>query len=505
MQIKSFTARSTKEVLSMIKAELGPDAVILDTQEEDGLISMTAALERAPVNRTPYDAGNGRRAAPFAEQTRQAPFAEQARQASFAEQARQARSGPAQVAVRPEHARPARNAQADAAGAGLAPAASGAAVFFPSSRTSLQDSVPGPASVSPQQARAARAGAAPSPRSASPGPGVTPSPRDHAPRPDVAPSPRDHAPGPAVTPSPQSRARAETRVPEQAGRQQWQEEWSDIKQQLLAIMKPAASLDALSPRQRLAVEFLRREGVEEDALQQLCAGLHRDPSTSILVPLGGLVPICPWNSDNWPQRIQVIAGPFGAGKTTVAVRLALALRKSRPGMRICLLNADAARGNGRLLLRHYCELSDMAYKEASTTPELVVALKQGLREGFDRVIVDLPGLSRGRCLRTLLDDAGLSGPADAGPESPAVHLALSPHYMEIHAVLERYRTAHRSGIVWTKLDEAEHFGRMVNVGAATGLPVSALSFGPGLGNSLAPVKENMLWRLLFKREMPLGA
>jgi flagellar biosynthesis protein FlhF len=39
----------------------------------------------------------------------------------------------------------------------------------------------------------------------------------------------------------------------------------------------------------------------------------------------------------------------------------------------------------------------------------------------------------------------------------------------------------------------------------TGLPVSALSFGPGLGNSLAPARENMLWRLLFKRELPGGA
>jgi hypothetical protein len=68
MQIKSFTARSTKEVLSMIKAELGLDAVILDTQEEDGLITMTAALERATTHRTPSDAGNGRGTAPFAEQ-----------------------------------------------------------------------------------------------------------------------------------------------------------------------------------------------------------------------------------------------------------------------------------------------------------------------------------------------------------------------------------------------------------------------------------------------------
>jgi flagellar biosynthesis protein FlhF len=486
----------------MIKAELGPDAVILDTQEEDGLITMTAALERAPAHRTPFDAGNGRGTAPFAEQA--GLFTEQT--GLFAEQgtARRVRAQAAGPGDRAENARTAWTARTHGAlpDTAPAPAASGPAAVSPPSRASAQVSGARPAAVPFPQAGPAR-------------PGVAPSARDQVSMPAAALSPPDYAPRPGIGPSPPARARTEAyaraeardraggRVPEP--RRQWQEEWSDIKQQLMDIMKPAAFPDFLPPRQRLAVDFLRREGVEEAALQQLCAGLRGDPATSILVPLGGLVPICPWNSDNWPQRVQVIAGPFGAGKTTVAVRLALALRKIRPGIRICLLNADAARGNGRLLLRHYCELSDMAYKEASTTPELVAALKQGLREGFDRIIVDLPGLSRGRRLRTLLDDAGLADLTGAGPDGLAVHLALSPHYRDMRGIMERYRTAYRSGIVWTKLDEAEHFGQMVNVGAAAGLPVTALSFGPGLGNSLAPVKENMLWRLLFKREMPLGA
>jgi flagellar biosynthesis protein FlhF len=103
-------------------------------------------------------------------------------------------------------------------------------------------------------------------------------------------------------------------------------------------------------------------------------------------------------------------------------------------------------------------------------------------------------------LSTLLADAGFG----AGTDGPAVHLALPPHYgaLQLRTILGRYRTPHAGSIVWTKLDEAEHYGQIVNVGLATGLPESALSYGPGLGNSLAPAQSVMLWRLLFKRELP---
>lgn len=354
MQLRRFSAESAAAVLAQIKAELGPDAVILDTQEQSGVITMTAALER------------------------------------------------------PEAAMP-------------------------------------------------------------------------QPRPMTAADSQDMA------------------LP--TGWQQWHEEWSNIKGHLLSLMKPTLKLETLPPRQRLAIEFLQREGVEDDAFLDLFSKLQEDPATSILEHLGRITPIQPWGGEAWPQRVHVIAGPFGAGKTSVTIRLALALRKSMPEARICLINADATRGNGRLLLRHYSELSDMAYKEASTTMELVAALAMAHTEGFDRIFIDLPGLSRGKLLQTLLDNAGLGTSCEGGV---AVHITMPPHHGGLHmrGLLTRYQTTHAGSIIWTKLDEAEHFGQIINVAFGTRLPVSALSFGPGLGNSLLPAKEALLWRLIFKRETP---
>lgn len=354
MQLRRFSAESAAAVLAQIKTELGPEAVILDTQEQGGVITMTAALER-------------------------------------------------------------------------------------------------PAATMPQ------------------------------PRPMTAAGFQDMAPP--------------------TGWQQWHEEWSSIKGHLLSLMKPTLKLETLPPRQRLAIEFLQREGVEDDVFLDLYSKFQEDPATSILEHLGRITPVRPWGGEAWPQRVHVIAGPFGAGKTSVTIRLALALRKSMPEARICLINADATRGNGRLLLRHYSELSDMAYKEASTTMELVAALAMARTEGFDKIFIDLPGLSRGKLLQTLLDNAGLGSSCE---EEVAVHITMPPHHGGLHTrgLLARYQTTHKGSIIWTKLDEAEHFGQIINVAFGTRLPVSALSFGPGLGNSLLPAKEALLWRLIFKRETP---
>lgn len=47
MRIKSFTSGSMKEAMSLVRKELGEDAIILSTQDEsDGTVTLTAALER---------------------------------------------------------------------------------------------------------------------------------------------------------------------------------------------------------------------------------------------------------------------------------------------------------------------------------------------------------------------------------------------------------------------------------------------------------------------------
>ena len=280
------------------------------------------------------------------------------------------------------------------------------------------------------------------------------------------------------------------------GWNEWHKEWMQIKEHLFALMKPSIQPERLTPRQRVALEYLQREGVSDMVALDLYRRLLAAPGASVLESLGDMAPVRTWGLTEWEQRVHCVTGPFGAGKTTTALRLALALRKERPDLRIAFINADCHRGNGRLVLRHWAELSDFSYFEAQDAPGMEKALVAAA--GADRIFVDMPGLGREATLAECLASLGLGG------EDMATHLVLAPLHDSAHlsALLARYALTGESSLVWAKLDEAVSYGALVNVAAACGVPVSALSYGPGLRDTLAPATESLLWRLIFKRQLP---
>jgi flagellar biosynthesis protein FlhF len=274
-------------------------------------------------------------------------------------------------------------------------------------------------------------------------------------------------------------------------------EWPQIKDHLLALLKPQMNLDSLAPRQRLAMEHLEREGV--DTASQLCIfrRLKQNPDVSILKVMDSLLGVKPFGGKAWPQKIHFFAGPHGVGKTSALIRLALQEKRRNPQSKICLASADQGQGKGRLVLRHYADLSGLAFREAATLHDMAALV--GERNTFDRIYIDLPGLSGNDTLSSRLAKLGVTPELDI-----AGHLVLTPQYGpdQFKAFLRRYDSDCIHSVIWTKLDEACNYGAMVNTAYANGLPASALSYGPGLRNSISPAKVEHVWRLVFKHELP---
>jgi flagellar biosynthesis protein FlhF len=276
----------------------------------------------------------------------------------------------------------------------------------------------------------------------------------------------------------------------------WHKDWMQIKSHIYALMKPSLNLDQLSPRQRVALEHLQREGAVDEVLLELYHRLVAEPGLSILEPLDAMMSVRPWSRAAWKERVHILAGPFGSGKSTSALRMALLLHKEYPELNIAFINVDCVRGTGRLVLRHWAELSSFAYHEAPNAPSMRKALNACA--DADYVFVDMPGLERSATLMQQLADLGLDA------VGAATHLALPPHCapLQTTAFLARYKGTDNSSLVWTKLDETVSYGTVLNVSYMSGLPVSALSYGPGLRGTLSAATSSLLWRLVSKRQLP---
>ncbi len=286
-----------------------------------------------------------------------------------------------------------------------------------------------------------------------------------------------------------------------SGWDDWNKEWGRLKEHIYTLMQPAMQWENLSPHQRVALEYLQREGVDSDVIVEFYKVLLKGNSApqqsakpAMLAVMASLLPVKPFNINNYPQRLQIMAGPYGSGKTSAALRLAMLRKEERPQQQIGFINTDATRGNGRLVLRHWADLSGFPYFEAPDADAMHAALR-ACRE-MNCLFIDMQGLSRNE---TLEDKFKLLGMQNLQAN---VHLVLSPHYSNIKELLKRYKNSFPTSLLWTKVDEAEHYAELVNVAVRSELPVSALSFGAELQGTLLPAEESQIWRLILKHQLP---
>lgn len=279
--------------------------------------------------------------------------------------------------------------------------------------------------------------------------------------------------------------------------QDLRQEWSQLRQQLMTILKPQLDLDILKPRLRLVFDCLDREGVSQDVLMDLWNKFRRMPDAPILPTIASLLNISPWLETNWEHHLHFFIGPSGSGTSSILLRLALAMKKKNPHGRILVANADNSQGKGRLYLRHYAQLSNLDYIELET-PEQWQALKNQVHN-YDLILVDIPSLPK-----DINVDQWLEHLADGCLSPGHVHVVLSPVYSpaQMNNFMRKVHSPRVSSIIWTKLDEACNYGEILNQFKNSQLPISLFSIGPELKNTLVQPQKNDVWKLLLRRELP---
>ena len=263
-----------------------------------------------------------------------------------------------------------------------------------------------------------------------------------------------------------------------------------------ALQRPTGEADNGSPE----ANILDRLGVDSEAAREVLEqigpaaneyGERADPVARCQQALAEWLRTEDWMARalHTPKRIALV-GPTGVGKTTTIAKLAAQYLR-RYGQGLLLVTMDNYRIAAAEQLRVYAEIMNVPL-EVVTSAEQMRAVME--RHGDKKLtLIDSAGRNprdeRGmQELHTFLGDSQLFDK----------HLVLSAttRDVDMQGIVDRFADLHLNGLIFTKIDETEGYGAIVNMQHRTGCPLTYLTNGQRVPEDLLPADSVQLSQLI---------
>jgi flagellar biosynthesis protein FlhF len=190
-------------------------------------------------------------------------------------------------------------------------------------------------------------------------------------------------------------------------------------------------------------------------------------------------------------RLVALVGPTGVGKTTTIAKLAANYRL-REKKRVGLITVDTYRVAAVEQLRTYADIIDLPMEVVSTPREMREAVAR--MRHLDLVLMDTAGRSprdeiKIQELRALLSEA----------EADDVLLVLSATAgtRSLVATAEKFAEVGTTGLLLTKLDEANSLGHLVALAQQCPLPITYLTDGQNVPDDIQVADRRQLAYLML--------
>ncbi len=259
---------------------------------------------------------------------------------------------------------------------------------------------------------------------------------------------------------------------------------------------PAA---AVAPLPTPLARELERQGIDREVMDKIIATLNTLPSEqeenttgrlgaafSRLIRFAGTLRL----KKNAPRTIALV-GPTGVGKTTTTAKLAAMYALNR-GNKVALITMDIFRVGAVEQLKTYTKIMGIPLEVASTPKELERAVE---RHGdCDLILVDTAGRSH-KDTEKLEEMKGFLAGVHAD-----IYLCLSATTKdrELEEVLKRFSAFAISKVVFTKLDECESFGCIVNLLLKANLQIAYFTTGQRVPEDIEVATSEKLAELILK-------
>ena len=226
-------------------------------------------------------------------------------------------------------------------------------------------------------------------------------------------------------------------------------------------------------------EIARRVAVMAQAAQSRRTVKAETAARQIVMDkLGDPVPI---HIRPYRQNVLFFVGPTGAGKTTTLVKLAgmLALEHK---LRVGFVNMDTYRIGAMEHLRIYADIMNIPLHTAYSAADLTEALAQ--MADRDVVLVDTAGKATG-------DDGYRQDMAEwiSAAKADEVFLVLSvaTGHRAVREIVHNYAFLPDYKLIMTKLDEVNAWGNVLHIRELAGMPLSYVTMGQNVPDDIRPV------------------
>jgi flagellar biosynthesis protein FlhF len=190
-----------------------------------------------------------------------------------------------------------------------------------------------------------------------------------------------------------------------------------------------------------------------------------------------------------PPRIAALVGPSGSGKTTTLVKLAVqyGLAARRP---VLLLSVDTLRIAAAAQLRSFAAILGVGFQVLETVGALAQAIEENRSK--DLILIDTPGFGPA----DMEADCGLARFLSSRSDIDT-HLVLSSSTKaaDVTRMVDRFEIFRPQRLLFTRLDETESLGPILNEAARTRKPLSFFSNGQRIPEDL----EAVTWDRLVER------
>lgn len=180
------------------------------------------------------------------------------------------------------------------------------------------------------------------------------------------------------------------------------------------------------------------------------------------------------------KKFMIFAGPTGVGKTTTIAKLA-AEASIKHGKKVAILTTDTYRIAAIDQLKTYASILNVPVEVAYSLDDFHAAMEQF--EAYDVVLVDTAGrnFTHDFYLKELQKTIHLSEES-----SLYVVLALTAKYSDMVAVLKQFNQLAVHQVIFTKRDETNSYGALINVCLNEGIGIAYVTNGQNVPDDVIP-------------------